>query len=515
MATKTIRVLPLNRVEGDLELQLEIEDRVVTEAKSVGTMYRGIENLLTGRAPLDGLVITPRICGICSTAHLAAASKALDMFYNVDVPDNGIRVRNVTLMVEQLQNDLRHTFLIFMPDFTRPTYANAKWYKEAVDRYMPLKGRTVLEVVQETKKIIEIIAILGGQWPHSTFMVPGGVVSVASASDIIQCRLLLDNFRNWYERRILGCSLERWQAVKSRADLEAWYAENRDHQMGEVGTFLKIVIRSGAWREGRGCGNFISCGGFDIPKETAVESLGTGKMLFPAGFTSGDTIEPFDQENITEDISRSWLTGYENGRHPFEGTTLPEKDAASDGYSWVKSARYKGVPAETGPLADMINSKHPLFIELIGDKGPNLLTRQLARLVRPALILPALDIWLREIRETKAEFFREYRYWEDGKGFGLVQAHRGILGHWIQVSEGKISGYQVIPPTTWNASPKDTGGQRGPWEQALIGTPVRNMSAPVEIEHVIRSFDPCLVCAVHCIDADRFGNGERNLITRV
>lgn len=116
------KIIPLNRVEGDLRIQVEIEDGIVRDAYSVGTMYRGIENLMRGRAPMDSLVITPRICGICTTAHLNAAAKALDMAYSADVPDNGQRVRNITLMVEQLQNDIRHAVLLFMPDLIHPCY---------------------------------------------------------------------------------------------------------------------------------------------------------------------------------------------------------------------------------------------------------------------------------------------------------------------------------------------------------------------------------------------------------
>ena len=215
MHSKEIRVIPINRSEGDLEIHLEMQNDRVAEARSVGTMYRGFENLLKGRAPLDGLVITPRICGICSTAHLKAAVKALDMIADVRIPDDAVRVRNLTLMTEQIQNDLRHAFLLFTPDFTSPAYREHSLFEEAVKRYRPLKGETVVHTIRETKKLIEIIAILGGQWPHSSFMVPGGVVSVPGQNDISQCRSLLANFRRWYERRILGCSLARWAEVGS------------------------------------------------------------------------------------------------------------------------------------------------------------------------------------------------------------------------------------------------------------------------------------------------------------
>ncbi len=120
MSQKKIIVLPLNRVEGDLEVKIEIENGIITQASCAGIMYRGFENILVGRAALDGLVITPRICGICTTAHLYAAAKALDMLYNVQPPDNAIKIRNSTLMVEHIQSDMRHAFLLFMADFTNP-----------------------------------------------------------------------------------------------------------------------------------------------------------------------------------------------------------------------------------------------------------------------------------------------------------------------------------------------------------------------------------------------------------
>ena len=237
MHSKEIQILPLNRVEGDLEVHFKIENGMVSQVRCVGNMYRGFENLLKGRAPLDGLVITPRICGICSTAHLKAAVKALDMIAEVQIPDDAIRVRNLTMMAEQLQNDLRHTFLLFTPDFAGPAYREHSLFEEAVKRYRPLKGHTVIQTIRETKKIIEIIAILGGQWPHSSFMVPGGVVSVPGQNDISQCRSLLANFRHWYERRILGCTLARWSDVRTPDDLDLWLHEKREHEESDLGVF--------------------------------------------------------------------------------------------------------------------------------------------------------------------------------------------------------------------------------------------------------------------------------------
>ena len=159
-----------------------------------------------------------------------------------------------------------------------------------------------------------------------------------------------------------------------------------------------------------------------------------------------------------------------------------------------------GLPAETGPLAEMIAASHPLFVDLIKQDGPGVFARQLARLVRPAVLIPVVEQWLKETAGCKEEFYRDHGQKENGEGFGLVEAPRGCLGHWIKIKNAKIERYQIITPSAWNASPRDSSGVRGPWEEALVGTEVKDPANPVEIDHVIRSFDPCLVCTVHAID---------------
>ncbi len=488
------KIIPLNRVEGDLEIHLELDrHHVVTTAKSVGTMYRGIENLMRGRSPLDSLVITPRICGICTTAHLNAAAKALDMAYQVAIPADAHRLRNVTLMVEQLQNDLRHIFLLFMPDFTRPRYSEHPLYPEAMSRYLPLKGQTTVQTLQETKKLIEIIAILGGQWPHSSFMVPGGVVSVPSGSDIAQCRHILTSFRKWYERRVLGCSLDRWLAVGTWDQLQEWLAEAPAHRDGELGFFIRMSLSTGLDSLGRGHDRFISAGGPELP---GVD--GDVKPLFPAGLFTAQGPTPLDPDKISEDVSHAYFK--DTPGHPFEGRTLtePNSDDANK-YSWAKAPRYDGQPAETGPLADMLMAGTPLFTTWIRSNGASVFIRELARMVRPAMILPIVEQCVAGMAHPDAQFYTDTLPPLSAKSFGTVTAPRGMLGHWMVINDGKIDNYQVITPTAWNGSPRDRHGVPGPWEQAVTGTPVSDPDDPVEVEQIIRSFDPCLVCTVHTI----------------
>lgn len=500
MAPKTI-TLPLNRVEGDLEVRLELADNVVTEAFSVGTMYRGFENLLCGRGPLDGLVITPRICGICTTAHLKAAAKALDMIFDVEVPDNALRVRNTTLMVEQIQNDLRHAFLLFMPDFTHPAYKGRSFYETACQRYTPLTGQTVVETIQQTKNLLEIIAILGGQWPHSSFMVPGGVLTLSSPNDIATCRYLLDQFRKWYEGQILGCSIDQFKAIRSEADLNAWLEADKTHLQSDLGVFITLARQAGLDAMGQGFSNFVSFGSLEMPRQTEVEAIGGQTHFFPAGFLQDGRKTELRQEKVTEEIACSWFDGYEWGRHPFSGMTNPAVDQNPQRYSWAKAPRYDGQPAETGPLAELLVAQDPLFIDLIAKEyGPNVFVRELARILRPVYLMPVLDQWLKEIAVLKEAFFKDYSRVEYGQGFGLTEAPRGSLGHWVRIRKGVIEKYQIITPTAWNASPKDTRAVRGPLEESLIGTEIGDPQNPVEVEHIVRSFDPCLVCTVHVIE---------------
>jgi len=494
------KIIPLNRVEGDLRIQVEIEDGIVRDAYSVGTMYRGIENLMRGRAPMDSLVITPRICGICTTAHLNAAAKALDMAYSADVPDNGQRVRNITLMVEQLQNDIRHAVLLFMPDLIHPCYANEPLFAEAFSRYQVLKGDTALQTVKETKKLLEIISILGGQWPHSAFMVPGGVVSVPMASDIIHCRNILRNFRKWYEDRVLGCPLSQWRQIESWDALLVWLDQSPAYRDSDLGFFIRYGLDLGLDTLGRGHDTFISYGGPDVPNRHRVRPVKGDHLRSAPAFYSPEGLIPLDPDKISEDIACSYFEDDPSIRHPFDGQTIPgDPDTGGKKYSWAKAPRYDGRPAETGALADMLVADQPLFVEQVRSKGANVLIRELARLVRPINLLLAIDRWLAEMTECKSLFFHDYTKAVSARSYGLVPAPRGALGHWVTIENGAIANYQVITPTAWNASPRDSMGIRGPWEEAIVGTEIRDPDHPVEVEQIVRSFDPCLVCTVHAL----------------
>ncbi len=516
MPTSCVRLnVPLNRVEGDLEIRVDVEDGVVVDAWSSGTMYRGFEKILLGRAALDGLVVTPRVCGICGTGHLTAAVGALEAIAGVTPPADALRLRNVALMTEHIQSDMRHGFLMFAADFTNPKYAASPLYDEAVRRYAPLRGETVIDVLRETKKVLEIVAIIGGQWPHSSYMVPGGIVSIPSGPDLAHCRLLLQGYRVWYERKILGCSLERWSAVASRKDLEAWLDESVAHRESELGFFLRLAGETGLDSYGRGQAAFLSFGSLPLPEGTGVVANG-GRLLIPAGLATlaDGRLErrTFDQSLVAEHVAHSWFLDYDGGRHPFEGETQPYASGDEGGkYSWAKAPRYDGKPAETGPLAEAAVAGDALTLDLLAGGGATIFARELARLVRPVRLMPVMESWLREM-SPEANCYCPPAEIEDGEGFGLTHASRGALGHWVRIAGGKIRHYQIITPTAWNASPRDSDHRRGPIEEALIGTTVEDPGNPVELGHVVRSFDACLVCTVHTL---RKGSGAAGTRYRI
>ena len=497
--------IPLNRVEGDLELRVEIDDGVCVDAWSSGTLFRGFEAMLTGRAARDGLVLTPRVCGICTTAHLLAAARALDAVAATPVTATGLRVRNAALMVEQIQSDLRQPVLLYASDLGVAAAARSPLAAEAERRYRPFEGTSVVETIRATKRLLEIVAILGGQWPHSSFMVPGGVVSSPNVTDVARCRQIVAGYRAFYERRVLGCSLERFASVVDEAALDAWLEERAEHRDGELGFFVRHGRALGLDEVGRGHGNFVSFGGLEIPARSAVaRPRGTDTMLFPAAFSSGGVVRPLDQSRISEDVASSWSASHPAPLHPFHGETRPYASGREGKkYSWAKAPRYDGKPAETGPLAEAVLGGDPLLSDLVRRHGgPTALARVVARLLRPTRLLPVLDVWLRELVEDAGPCCPPDVRVEDGEGAGLIEATRGALGHWVRIERGRIASYQIITPTGWNGSPRDGAGVRGPWEEALVGVRVADPSNPVELGWVVRSFDPCLVCTVHAFEGD-------------
>lgn len=493
--------LAFNRVEGDLEIKVELKDNIVTDAFCIGTMYRGFEQLMQGRAPWDGIVITPRICGICGTAHIYAAVSALETAQKCKIAPNGTRIRNICLLSEEIQSDSRHTFLMFTPDLCNSAYSDIKYYSLIVDAFEPYKGRIYREVIDNTKKILEIVAIFGGQWPHSSYMVPGGVTISGVSRPVNQSIPIVDKYIQWYEKSILGCSSERWLSIKTLEDLEIWFDESEEHRQSAIGLFTKFGRSLGFHKLGKSNMNLLSYGAYFDPEKWQPPFDKRICFRTPGIFDIKlNQLNPFEQWKIEEHVKYSWFKEYEGGKHPLEGETIPVY-SEGEKYSWCKAPRYNNQPMETGAIAQMVISGDSLMSDIFKREGSTVWSRQFARMHRPVSSLLKLKETLLELLANKTEMnICQTQELEDGEGIGLIEAARGSLGHWIKVANKKIQHYQIISPTSWNSSPRDSSGVRGQWEQALIGTKIQDIKNPIEIGHIIRSYDACLVCAVHFVD---------------
>lgn len=499
MARRTLAV-DLNRVEGDLEFEVELDGRSIVDARCIGTLFRGFEQLLVDRAPKDALVITPRVCGICGTAHLYTAALALERIGGLAVPPQATVIRNLCLMAENVQSDLRQTFLFFTPDFVNPRYAGHAMAQAIEAAFKPMSGHVVLGCLAVTRKILEIVAIFGGQWPHSSYMLPGGVTRGANARDLVDCRDLVNTTVRWLEDSVLGDRLEHFLALDSLAALERWLAEPA-RQASALRLFCDFSRSVGLDRIGGGAKVFLSGGSYHDPVAWQPP-YGEQRTLVAAGIYDAERGggEPFDPDLVNEHVRHSWFRPYEGGLHPYRGETVPDYQPTGDRYTWAKAPRYGDRVVETGPLAELLADGDTLCHSILSALGPNTWLRQFARVRRTARTLQLMRSQLAML----ATLLKEPHYLhphegalDNGQGFGLVQAARGTLGHWLQVEDGHITRYQIVTPTAWNASPRDSAGRHGHWEQSVIGLELADPDDPVELGHIVRSHDPCLVCTVH------------------
>lgn len=476
---------PFNRVEGDLEIHLDIEEGRIAAARVHAPLFRGFEQMLTGRDPRDALVIVPRVCGICSVSQSMAAAAALRQAMGLTLPPNGERATNLMLALENLADHLTHFYLFFMPDFARPAYARHPWHAAVAARFRAVAGQASADVLPARAAFLHGMGLLAGKWPHTLGLVPGGSTRALSASDALRLFTLLREFRRWLERHFFGDSLEAFAALDSPAALWRW-ASRPQVAAADLGRFLALADALALDRLGRANDRFLAFGG--LPE--------AGVPHFPAGvWTPATGRTAFDSATIVEDLSHAWLQG-DAGRHPRHGQTEAAPDKAT-AYSWCKAPRLAGQVHECGALARQLVAGQPLLRALVSAKGGSVLARVLARAFEFAQVLPAMEAWAQALQPGEP-FCAHARLPEEADGEGLVEAARGALGHWLSIRQGRIARYQIVAPTTWNFSPRDLQGTPGPLEQALAGVAVGDDGPlALAVQHIVRAFDPCMACTVH------------------
>ncbi|MDE2371059.1 MAG: nickel-dependent hydrogenase large subunit [Burkholderiales bacterium] len=492
-ATEPTRLVvgPFNRVEGDLEVRLTIAAGRVEQAQVNAPMYRGFETMLVGREAHDALFIVPRICGICSVSQSVAAARALADAAGVTPPPNGIHAVNLMAACENVADHLTHFYLFFMPDFTRPGYAARPWHGEALRRFAAMAGGQARAALAARQRWFTLLGTLGGKWPHTGSIQPGGSARAIDVSERIRLLAKLREFRAFLEQHLYGAPLEEVAGIADAAALDAWH--ERDPQRGDLRLFLTIAADLGLQRLGPGPGRYLSYGAY---------ADGHGGHALAQGLWDGAALHALDTAQITEDATHAWLSADGVGgvgaapRHPYEGLTRPQPDKPG-AYTWNKAPRLAGRVVETGALARQLVAGQPLLRELAARDGASVRLRVLARSLEIARVLPWMERWLTDIRVGEP-FHTAAPLPAEGRGMGLTEAARGALGHWVTLAGGQIANYQIVAPTSWNFSPRDAGGTPGALEAALEGVAVApGETSPVAVQHIVRSFDPCMVCTVH------------------
>jgi len=475
---------PFNRVEGDLEVEVEISEGKVTKAWVNSPLYRGFEQIMQGKEPLDALVYTPRICGICSVAQSLACAKALANAQGIKAAENGQLASNIILACENLADHLSHFYLFFMPDFARDEYQYKPWYEEVALRFRAQIGTATNTMLKARAEFIHITGILAGKWPHTLSIQPGGTTTTVSSAEKATLLSILMGFRQFLETELFAAQLEAVSELNSEDELKAWAQE---HRQSDFAQFLHIADDLQLSTLGAISAHFMSFGAYRFEDE----------FLFPQGIWENNRgLSQLNTQLIQEDISHSWMLAQNETAHPFQGTTQPDPEQ-SKGYSWCKAPRYDDQVMEVGALARQTMAQHSLILDLVNTQQSNVMNRIVARMLELARIVPEMENWCKQIKPNEP-FSHQEPMPKEAEGYGLVEAARGSLGHWLRIENGRLKNYQIIAPTTWNFSPRDKNDRAGALEQALLNTAVgEGGNNSVAIQHIVRSFDPCMVCTVH------------------
>lgn len=503
-----IIVDPITRIEGHLKIEVTTENGVVKDAHSSGMMFRGLEIILRGRDPRDAQRYTQRICGVCPTSHSIASTLNLDSAFGISgkIPDNGRIVRNLILGAAHIADHILHFYHLTALDYvdvTRvlkydgndPTLNSVKEFAKRgelapfVPRYegdYRLSDQMNIDALAHYVKALEMrskgqemLTIFGGKMPHNMAVVPGGVTETVTVDKIASFLWRLNELRDFIDNVYIPDVLAVAEAYSDYFEI------------------------------GAGCGNLLSYGLWDL--EGGNPDYTKRKRLVRQGTVSAD-LKPgaLEPNKIMEYVKHSWYADSTSGKHPTQGMTEPQYDKKG-AYSWVKAPRYDGKVYEVGPLAGMAVSYangEPTVKNLVDSvlskfkAGPGVLFSVLGRHAARALITKyvadSMPGWLLELKPGEPAYV-EYQIPDEAMGMGLVDGARGALGHWIEIKDKKIANYQCVVPSTWNLCPRDDKGQPGPVEQALIGTKIKDENNPFEIGRIVRSFDPCLACAIHVI----------------
>ena len=556
--SKRIVVDPITRIEGHLRIDVEVDGGKVTKSWSSGQMFRGIELILEGRDPREAWLFAQRICGVCTTVHAITSVRAVENAIGLEIPMNAQYIRNLILCAHALHDHIVHFYHLSALDWvdvTSALKADPAKASALAESLSPWPHNSTRELAAVKAKLEGLIAsgqlgiFTNGYWGHPAMHLPPEV-NLLAVSHYLQA---LD-----YQRKankvvaILGSKTPNIQnlavgGVANAINLDNDATLNMEKlyfikdTLEEVKTFvdqvyLPDVIAIGSmypeWLGfGAGVTNYMAVP--DLP----LDAKGTefdlpGGVIMGGDLKSFRPIERFDdplfQAKVEESVAHAWYEG-DWQKHPWdEEMPKPEyTDFQDDGkYSWVKAPRFEGKAMQVGPLAQILMgyaSGHELITKKVNESVAlassiakvqiplaalhSTLGRHLARAIRCAVLAElSLKHWgllVGNIAKGDLTIWNKPEFPKgEVKGFGFHEAPRGTLSHWVVIRDGRIANYQAVVPSTWNAGPRDSQGQLGPYEASLVGNPIADSERPLEVVRTIHSFDPCLACAIHAFDPE-------------
>ncbi len=551
---------PVTRIEGHLRIEAQVDNGAVTDAWSSGTMFRGMELIVQGRDPREAWIWTQRICGVCTTVHAIASVQAVEDALAISPPPNARLMRNLISGAQFIQDHVIHFYHLHALDWVDVTGCLTADPQKTADLAQkispwPLSSRAYFTEVQARVKALvdsgQLSIFTNGYWGNPAYKLPPEADLMAVAHyiealswqrDVIRMHAILGG-KNPHPQTFLVGGMAAPLDPNSPNVVNPLRMDQMAALVRTMRTFVEQVyvpdVKAIAsfypewFTYGAGHRNYLAYGG--LPNGALND---TSLYTFPRGIIlNGDlsTVHPVDQTKITEAIAHSYYTypgGDQATLNPFDGVTAPKYSGptppydaldTANKYSWLKSPRYDGQVMEVGPLArmlvaygsgvqkvqDLVNST---LAELNAQPAAlfSTLGRVAARALETVYLLDWMDTWLAELgknmnsgdlRTADTSKWEPSTWPAEAQGWGPHEAPRGALGHWVKIKNQKIENYQAVVPSTWNAGPRDENGQTGPYEASLVGTPVAVLDQPLEILRTIHSFDPCLACAVHVVDA--------------
>ena len=555
-----IVVDPVTRIEGHLRIEAVVENGIITDAYSAGTMVRGLEKILIGRDPRDAWAITERVCGVCTTVHALASVRSVEDALGISVPPTAELIRNIMLTTQYVQDHVVHFYHLHALDWVdivNALKADPKKAAELAGSFSKWDKNTpsyFAEVQNKIKAFADsgLGIFANGYWGHPAYKLPPEVnlIGVAHYLDALEWQKEIVKIhavfggKNPHPNYLVGgvpCSIDvdEVAAINSeRLNLVAGLIDKAEEFVNQVyiPDLLAVASFYKDWAShGGGLKNYLSYGEFPTKGYRQPEAFKYARgAVLNRDLSTVHPVNPRDAQEIKEYIAHSWYSykgGDAAGIHPWAGETQLnytgpkppfETLAGFDKYSFLKTPRWKENAMEVGPLARLLVSYaagQADVKEAVGGVLGKLnvpvdaLFSTLGRTAARGIDAELAMVWLKEffgelmdrVKTREVSTFNG-EHWEpktwpaDAEGVGLVEAPRGALAHWIKIHNGMIDNYQLVVPTTWNGSPRDAKSQRSSFEEALIGTPVANIEQPVEILRTIHSFDPCLACAVHLYD---------------